>query len=98
MKTIFVSLFALSLLGCAAPSNKPVVDYKAMANTPEKYATLEADTKECANLAKKASTEGAGMAMWGAFAGDMRRANALEEKERVIASNCLRGRGYAVVY
>ena len=95
MKSLLPIVIAMALTACAT-SNKPVIDYKTMA--PEKIASLEADTKECASLAKQASTDGVGMALLGALAGDHRQARALEEKERIIHSECLRGRGYAVVY
>lgn len=97
MKTIAIILAAtFALSGCAHVQTTPVIDSKGM--TPERYTALRSDTQECEAIAKKASTDGAGMALWGVLAGDYRRADALKEKERIVKRECLRGRGWSVLY
>lgn len=67
-------------------------------NAAQQQQAYNSDLQECRALGKEASTEGSGMALLGALAGNYQRARAIEEKERVIVSECLKGRGHRVVY
>jgi hypothetical protein len=94
-KQLFIAAIVAGLFGCATQVG-PVMDTSRMSQ--EDSQRFRVDLPQCQAIGRQASTNGAGMALLGALAGDYRRSRELEERERVVVSSCMRQRGHAVLY